>query len=586
MAKAYSYVRISTDAQLKGDGVRRQLDRSREYAAAHGLDLDENSPSDIGVSAYRGANVSNGNLGTFLAAVRDGKIERGSYLLVESLDRLSREQPLKSFALFSDLINSGIIVVTLIDERVYGLHQVSEADLFISMGMLSRAFDESRTKSDRISRRWERKRGNIANIKLTSNGPKWLKLSRDKTKFDIIKERADIVREIFEEAASGIGIYTIARRLNARSIPPFGKSRRSNGWHQSSVNKILNNRAVLGEFQPHQKINGVRTPVGEPIIDYFPAVVDENIFYSAQAGRSVRRAAGRGRKGNFVSNLFSGLARCAYCNGRMHFENKGSGPKGGTYFVCEASYRGLGCEKVRWRYDHFEASFLAFVQELELNSLLSSDEQANKRNTLLTRIEATKARLAALQLKRENTYLLTEQQNADVTFIGQKLRECQAEINAIESELKTLESELAVTNDVSRVYYESKEQMTELIARLRNNGDTDVYRQRSLIAARLKILIRELKLSPAGYKKVGEQIAKALEDGSVEPEFREEFQELLAFHSLPASRFPHFEVVFHDNRIRTVFPDPNDPLQFLNQVVGDHEALEGIDPSGKRTPVA
>jgi hypothetical protein len=141
------------------------------------------------------------------------------------------------------------------------------------------------------------------------------------------------------------------------------------------------------------------------------------------------------------------------------------------------------------------------------------------------------------------------------------------------------------TDRRSRVYYESKEQMTELIARLRNNGDTDVYRQRSLIAARLKILIRELKLSPAGYKKVGEQIAKALEDGSVEPEFREEFQELLAFHSLPASRFPHFEVVFHDNRIRTVFPDPNDPLQFLNQVVGDHEALEGIDPSGKRTIV-
>jgi DNA invertase Pin-like site-specific DNA recombinase len=121
MAKAYSYVRISTDAQLKGDGVRRQLDRSREYAAAHGLDLDENSPRDIGVSAYRGANVSSGNLGTFLDAVRVGKVERGSYLLVESLDRLSREQPLKSFSLFSDLISSGIIVVTLIDERVYGL---------------------------------------------------------------------------------------------------------------------------------------------------------------------------------------------------------------------------------------------------------------------------------------------------------------------------------------------------------------------------------------------------------------------------------------------------------------------------------
>jgi Recombinase/Recombinase zinc beta ribbon domain len=453
------------------------------------------------------------------------------------------------------------------------------------MGMLSRAYDESRTKSDRISKRWERKRDNIANIKLTSNGPKWLKLSRDKTKFDIIQERANIVREIFEEATSGIGIYKIARRLNARSTPPFGKSRGSTGWHESSVNKILNNRAVLGEFQPHQKINGVRTPVGNPIIGYFPSIIDENIFYAAQAGRSVRRSFGRGAKGKFVSNLFSGLARCAYCNGRMHFENKGSGPKGGNYFVCEAGYRGLDCEKIRWRYDHFETSFLAFVQELDLHSLLSSNEQANKRNGLLNRIDASKARLADLQRKRENTYLLAEQPNMDVMFIGQKLRECQAEINVTELEFKTLESELAITNDVSRVYYDSKEQMTELIARLRNNGDTDVYRQRSLIAGRLKILVKELKLSPAGYKKVGEQIAKALGEGSVEPELREEFQELLAFHSLPSSKFPHFEVVFHDNRIRTVFPDPNDPLQFLNQVVGDDEFLEGIDPSGKRTIV-
>jgi hypothetical protein len=451
--------------------------------------------------------------------------------------------------------------------------------------MLSRAYDESRTKSDRITRRWERKRGNIANIKLTANGPKWLKLSDDKTRFVVIPERADIVREIFDEAVSGIGLYTIARRLNARLVAPMGRSRHSKGWHQSSVNKILNNRAVLGEFQPHQKIDGVRTAIGEPIIGYFPSIIDETTFYSAQAGRSMRRTNGRGRKGKLVSNLFSGLARCAHCNGRMHFENKGNGPKGGTYFVCEIGHRGLDCEATRWRYDHFESSFLAFVRELDLNVLLSSDEQARKRSEILDGIEASKARLSDLRRKRENTYLLSEQQNADIVFIGRKLRECQADISAIEAELKRLESQLSAENDVSRAHYESKEQMRDLIARLRNNDDVDVYRQRSMIASRLKVIVKELKLYPAGYKKVGEEIERALRDNTVEGALRVEFESLLAFHSTPESRFPHFEVVFHDNRIRTVFPDPKDPLQFLNQVVGDNDVLEAIDPSGTRTPV-
>ena len=151
--------------------------------------------------------------------------------------------------------------------------------------------------------------------------------------------------------------------------------------------------------------------------------------------------------------------------------------------------------------------------------------------------------------------------------------------------MKRLESQLSAENDVSRAHYESKEQMRDLIARLRNNDDVDVYRQRSMIASRLKVIVKELKLYPAGYKKVGEEIERALRNNTVEGALRVEFESLLAFHSRPESRFPHFEVVFHDNRIRTVFPDPKDPLQFLNQVVGDNDVLEAIDPSGTRTPV-
>jgi len=89
----------------------------------------------------------------------------------------------------------------------------------------------------------------------------------------------------------------------------------------------------------------ISVPDGDAIKDYFPAIVDEQLFYRAQDARDQRRVKGAGRKGPNVSNLFSGLATCAYCRSKMRFENKGPGPKGGTYLVCDSARRGLTCEK-------------------------------------------------------------------------------------------------------------------------------------------------------------------------------------------------------------------------------------------------
>ena len=90
--KAFSYVRLSTDLQLRGSGLQRQLEASKAYADANGLVLQEDDQlRDIGISAYKGANIAEGSaLGQFLAAMRDGRIEPGSVLIIESLDRLSR----------------------------------------------------------------------------------------------------------------------------------------------------------------------------------------------------------------------------------------------------------------------------------------------------------------------------------------------------------------------------------------------------------------------------------------------------------------------------------------------------------------
>ena len=55
---------------------------------------------------------------------------------------------------------------------------------------------------------------------------------------------------------------------------------------------MLRNRAALGEFQKRRKLNGKETPVGEPVPNYYPAVIDEDLFRAAQEAR-VEKLSGR-----------------------------------------------------------------------------------------------------------------------------------------------------------------------------------------------------------------------------------------------------------------------------------------------------
>ena len=110
---------------------------------------------------------------------------------------------------------------------------------------------------------------------MTARCPAWLRLAADRRTYELISDRADIVRQIFADLAAGLGMYSIATRLNKSGVPAFVGN---NGWHRSYIAKTLANRAVLGEFQPHIKIDEDRVPDGEPITNYFPPIIPEELF--------------------------------------------------------------------------------------------------------------------------------------------------------------------------------------------------------------------------------------------------------------------------------------------------------------------
>ena len=148
---AYSYIRFSTKKQQYGVSYERQSEQAVAYCNAHNLKLDDKVYYDKGVSALKGKNKDIGMLSEFLHKVEDREIKTGSYLLIESLDRLSRDFLIHAQVLLNQIIIAGITVVTMIDKTVYNLDLVKDNQWLLVQAatVLIRANEESTTKRAR-----------------------------------------------------------------------------------------------------------------------------------------------------------------------------------------------------------------------------------------------------------------------------------------------------------------------------------------------------------------------------------------------------------------------------------------------------
>jgi DNA invertase Pin-like site-specific DNA recombinase len=382
--KAYSYIRMSTPEQLKGDSLRRQMARTRRYVEEHNLDLIE-SFDDLGVSGFRGKNGELGALARFKDLVEQGEIEKGSYLIVESMDRLSRQNVMDAFLQLAAIVRAGITLVTLDDRQVYSKQTIESENikLYIALGAMARAHEESRRKSDLLAHTWIGKRQLLRDfgVVLTRQVPAWLQADRIKNEVSVVPERADIVREIFTLTRDGYGTYSLSQRLNKRGIKPWSK-RKNAVWRESYIKKILMSRAVLGEFQPHtqhvdQNRRRVLIPDGDVIFDYYPPVISHQLFQEAAQAVDARRRKGKGRKGKKYANLFTGLLRC-HCSAGMRYVDKGAPPKGGKYLRCSVALAGGGCKARSFRYPVIESKLLHALEVLDVGKILGGPSRKQK----------------------------------------------------------------------------------------------------------------------------------------------------------------------------------------------------------------
>jgi len=410
--KAFSYIRMSTDSQLKGDSRRRQLEYSKEIAFQRGYEFID-SLEDIGVSAYKGKNIKEGELGRFREILESGEIDAtNTVLLVESLDRLSRENVLDAFEELNKFLRTGITIITTADNQEFTKKSLGSdiGKLYSAIGVMIRANEESLIKSRRLKSAWKSKRDNIKKRKLTAKAPLWLKLNKARTEFELREDRVDTVKKIFDLCIDeGMGTYTITRYLNENSdlYPRFSnksqseKPRTRPDWYMSYIRKILTNPSVYGFFQPHIKVDGKQVADGNPIEDYYPSIISKDRFLLAQSKLSQRRTSGAGRKGPTFANLFTTLVECGSCGSSVVFLNKGKPPKGGKYLKCRNAELKSNCSAPLWKYDQFENSFFEFISEIDWDEIFKKGDQESQRKMFLNESDVLSYSISEQSVKLE-----------------------------------------------------------------------------------------------------------------------------------------------------------------------------------------
>jgi hypothetical protein len=291
-----------------------------------------------------------------LKLVQAGKIPKGSALIIEEMDRLSREEATEAIPQFFSIINKDVQIVTLHDGKIYSKKSVnvSLGDRLQSFIDMDQAHQESRKKSDRLKAAWEAKRNGMGARVLSGRCPAWLKRSDDWKGFQKIPDRTKIVQKIFQWRASNQSPNSIVKRLN--QSPDVWRPK--NGWRKSYIQKILRSRAVIGEYQACRMIDGERQPAGDPTPNYFPSVVSPDLFRSVQEKIRLNRETFKGGRTGRVSNLFAYLIKCGRCGGSVAYVDKGP-YSGGGYLICDRAQRRAGCDSAqKWKYDEFERDFL------------------------------------------------------------------------------------------------------------------------------------------------------------------------------------------------------------------------------------
>jgi DNA invertase Pin-like site-specific DNA recombinase len=436
--RVYSYRRFSSGRQAHGHSLERQTASARAWCIEHGHELDEEFEiSDIATSAYTGKNATDGALAAFLLAAKDRKVPSGSILLVESLDRLSRNHLTEAIALLTSIVRTGVRVVSLLDGKEWNRDNINDTmNFMMSVLLFARAHEESATKAKRVRAAFAKKRDAGLPVVSHGHGPGWAFPREDRQGWVVDEPKADSVRFVFEHVAGGLGGIAIARLANAEGWPLPWRNRANTNtrWEHTQVSRLVRDRRVLGEWQPKQMVDGALMPLGNPVAEYFPRVITDELWAKVHIALDGRTGIPRirGVKADVMAGLF-------YCSCGEKMQRKAPWKRGYARYYCLGQIAGKSkCRSIS------EAAIIdhgfSFLATLEHGQFQETDALRLAR----TAIDDATAKLAELDERATRYADAIEQGDGQGSrLITQRLREIETQQDALHAQLNQRRADLA-----------------------------------------------------------------------------------------------------------------------------------------------
>ncbi|WP_374274463.1 recombinase family protein [Brevundimonas sp.] len=430
---AIIYARFSSLGQ-RDSSIDRQVKLARSVIAREGFQEIE-IVTDKGRSAFHGHHLTKGNLGKLDARIRAGEIAKGTVIVVEKLDRLSRLTRRETQRWIEDVTDAGIGIVTVEGNRHYTAEtmRTNFVEIIEILVGADIAHNDSATKSDRTRDGLKRVRETARQTgkAFTSRTPFWIDVTEAGER--VLNARIKVVRDIVEWSIDGHGARTIAHRLNERGDPSPRNG--AGGWTSTTVSECLMAPALIGDHQPiHADPDG--NPVkGEPILGYYPPAYDVARIMVAREARAARTKTAGGSRTKKLAHLFTGLIRCKTCGSSMTLRN---GPTERASMGCSSVYHGRArghakvCDQAKsMRYRPFERAVLDHLLGLALDSRFFS--QPSEVGAQATAVALREKRIADLK-GRESRLLDLILDGGDAGLVA-KRAELRSEIDQEEAAL-------------------------------------------------------------------------------------------------------------------------------------------------------
>jgi DNA invertase Pin-like site-specific DNA recombinase len=476
----YVYRRWSTDLQTAGDSGRRQSDRAQQWCKERGLTITAEETDD-GTSAYRGRNRRKGSPLDRLIQ----RLKPTDYLVVEDIDRLTRQDWLTGSNLVADIVDRGARLVTLDNGNEIDAERFRrDPGCFLPAILRNHlGHDEDNKKANRARESWAARmralgNGTAANLHL----PCWLRWNYEVNKPELDPHNAPVVARMFRLALEGHGCGGIARKLTEAGEVLIVEGKRKNGTPRCKGGKTAYELVMSGSYVLRTLRNKLCCGYGSYVEDAqagtYPAVVDERTFLAVQ--QALRRNKNQTvALGTNTSNLFRGVIRCARCGGTLCSFSQRRNGKRYSYLTCSNSLHKSGkCGSSGVPTGMLESAIFDFLGQVDVIRPLLNQQKPSKADGLRGKLA-----LVEQQIERAATVFWTDGVPAAIA----------AKLNMLQGEKKSLLAEIeaeAVTGTASITGYEQL--LLSLPARLKDAQARERLRQA------LGAVVEQISTDPRG----------------------------------------------------------------------------------------